>query len=114
MLDNARRPIVDESLGTQLRALLRFIPAYTWYASASGGLTFVNERAADYGGLPDDHPLRRGIETGAAWDSHLPLLHPDDREETRRVWSRCLSSGAAGEMAFRARNARGDYRWFMS
>jgi PAS domain-containing protein len=45
----------------QLQATLNVIPAHTWYASPSGGLTFVNKRTADYLGLPEDHPLRFGI-----------------------------------------------------
>ncbi len=96
----------------QLQATLNVIPAYTWYADPGGALTFVNKRHADYLGLPKDHPLRFGIATGAAWDSHLPLLHPDDHEEARRVWSTCLRTGSAGEMPFRLRNAAGEYRWF--
>src|SRR6201995_1016825 len=63
------------ALEAQLRATLEVIPAYTWYALPSGALTFVNERHADYLGLPKDHPLRFGIDTGAEWDSHIPLLH---------------------------------------
>ena len=90
------------------------IPAYTWYALPSGGLTFVNERAADSLGLPKDHPLRLGIDTGAKWDAHIPFLHPDDREEARRVWSVCMSTGSAGENSQRVRNAQGEYRWFLS
>jgi PAS domain S-box-containing protein len=101
-------------LEAQLRATLDVIPAYTWYADPSGALTFVNKRHADYLGLPKDHPLRFGIATGAAWDSHIPLLHPDDHEEARRVWSTCLRTGSAGEMSFRARNAAGEYRWFIT
>jgi PAS domain S-box-containing protein len=103
-----------ESLEAQLRATLNMIPAYTWYTTRSGGLIFVNERAADYGGLPSDHPLRHGTDTSPAWDSHIPFLHPEDQEETRRVWSECLRTGHAGEMSFRARNAEGGYRWFLS
>jgi PAS fold/Bacterial regulatory protein, Fis family len=59
-------------------------------------------------------PLRYGIDTEAEWDSHIPLLHPDDHEETRRVWSTCLRIGCAGEVSFRVRNAEGEYRWFLS
>jgi PAS domain S-box-containing protein len=55
-----------------------------------------------------------GIDTGAAWDSHIPLLHPNDHEETRRVWSNCLRTGHAGEVSFRVRNGQGQYRWFLS
>ncbi|HEV3059793.1 MAG TPA: sigma 54-interacting transcriptional regulator [Vicinamibacterales bacterium] len=105
---------MDESLTAQLQATLNMIPAYTWYAARSGGLTFVNERNADYGGLPSDHPLRYGTDTSAAWDSHIPFLHPDDQEETRRVWSECLRTGRPGEVSFRVRNAEGNYRWFLS
>jgi PAS domain S-box-containing protein len=101
-------------LEAQFRAGLNMIPAHTWYAVPSGALTFVNERTADYLGLPHDHHLRIGIETGAAWDSHIPLLHPDDRDEMRRAWSNCLRTGSAGEVSFRVRNAHGSYRWFIS
>jgi PAS domain S-box-containing protein len=105
---------MDDSLQAQLQATLNMIPAYTWYAAPSGALTFVNKRCADYLGLPTDHPLRFGIDTGAAWDSHLLLLHADDQEASRRVWSDCLRTGCPGEMSFRVRGADGTYRWFLS
>ena len=101
-------------LEAQLRATLDVIPAYTWYADPSGALTFVNKRLADYLGLPKDHPLRFGIATGAAWDSHIALLHPDDHEESRKVWSTCVRTGSAGEFTFRVRKAEGAYRWFVT
>ncbi len=101
-------------LRAELQAALNLIPAHTWYAVPSGALTFLNERGSDYLGLPQDHPLRFGIDTGAAWDSHIPFLHPDDHEETRRVWSTCLGTGCAGQVSFRVRNAEGGYRWFLS
>src|SRR5258708_6027534 len=101
-------------LEAQIQATLNVIPAYTWYALPSGALTFVNERTANYLGLPKDHPLRFGIDTGAEWDSHTALLHPDDREEARRVWSTCLSTGTAGEFTFRVPSAEGKYRWFLT
>ena len=105
---------MDEPFGAQLRAVLNLIPAYTWYAGPSGGLTFMNGRSADYSGLPGEHPLRFGTEPEAAWDCHIPFLHPDDHDETRKVWSNCLSTGSAGEVAFRVRSGEGTYRWFLS
>jgi len=105
-----RRP----PLGPELQVALNLIPAHTWYAVPSGALTFLNERGSDYLGLPKDDPIRLGIDTGAAWDSHIPLLHPDDHEETRRVWSTCLRTSCAGQVSFRVRNAAGGYRWFLS
>jgi len=105
---------MDHSLEERLRATLNMIPAHTWYAAPAGALTFVNERCADYLGLASDHPLRFGADTGAAWDSYIPLLHPDDHEETRKVWSDCLTTGRPGEVSFRVRRADGHYRWFLS
>src|SRR5712692_9383914 len=101
-------------VGTQLRKTLNTIPAYTWYAVPSGTLTFVNEAYADYLGLAKDDPLRLGLETGVAWDTHIELVHPDDREETLRVGATCNRTGAAGQAAFRIRNSEGEYRWFLS
>jgi PAS domain S-box-containing protein len=98
----------------QLQATLNVLPAYTWYALPSGALTFVNERSADYLGLPKDHPLRFGIDMGAEWDSHISLLHPDDHEIARRAWATRLRTGCAGEVSFRVRSAEAGYRWFLS
>src|SRR6202011_4949963 len=113
-LARLREAEVQPGFVAQLQATLNVIPAHTWYAAPSGALTFVNKRTADYLGLPKDHPLRFGVDIGARWDAHLPLLHPDDHEETRNVWSTCLRRGEAGEASFRVRNAQGSYRWFLS
>ena len=80
-----RRPShIDESkkadelprFAAQLQATLNVIPAHTFYATPSGALTFVNKRTADYLGLPEDHPMRFGIDIGAPWDAHFSFLHP--------------------------------------
>ena len=86
----------------QLQATLALVPAHVWYASPNGALTFVNQRTADYLGLSEDHPLRFGTNTGADWDSHIVFLHPDDREQTRKIWSECLRTGCVGKEFSRA------------
>jgi PAS domain S-box-containing protein len=113
-IDEGKRADEQPGFAAQLQATLNVIPAYAWYAAPSGGLTFVNKRTADYLGLPKDHPLRFGVDIGAQWDAHIPLLDPDDHEETRRVWLTSLRTGAAGEVSFRVRDAQGGYRWFLS
>jgi formate hydrogenlyase transcriptional activator len=104
----------QSSIEAQLRAMANLIPAHVWYATPSGALVFVSSRSADYLGVPQDHPIRFGIDVGGEWDSHVALIHPDDHEETRRVWSTCLRTGSAGEVAFRVRHVEGWYRWFLS
>jgi PAS domain S-box-containing protein len=113
-VDEAKR--IEERPGSaaQLRATLNVIPAHTWYAAPSGGLTFVNKRTADYLGLPKGHSLRFGIDIGAQWDAHIAFLHPDDQEESRRAWPVNMRTGEASEFSFRVRDAQGRYRWFLS
>src|SRR5580704_8164760 len=113
-VDEGKKAEEQSRFLAQLRATLNVIPAYTWYAAPSGGLTFVNKRTADYLGLPKDHALRCGIDIGAQWDAHLPFVHPDDRAETQDNWSTRLRTGEGGEGSFRVRNAQGGYRWFLS
>ena len=98
----------------QVQAILDVLPAYTWYAAPRGALTFVNTRTADYLGIPNDHPLRLGIDVGAEWDHSFALLHPDDREDARKYWSSRLRTGEGGEHSYRVRSAQGDYRWFLT
>jgi PAS domain S-box-containing protein len=99
---------------TQLQAVLNVLPAYTWYAAPRGALTFVNKRTAEYLGVPEDHPLRFGIDVGAEWDHSFALLHPEDREDARQYWSSRLRTGEGGEHSYRVRSAQGDYRWFLT
>src|SRR5258707_786208 len=79
------RPITDESsmgesLRAQLLATLDLMPTLAWYATPSGGLTYVNEGGAEYLGLSREHPLRSRTDTDAVWDSHLEWIHPDDHD----------------------------------
>src|SRR5258708_5037058 len=105
---------MDESSKAQLQATLDIIPASPWRGAPSGALLLVNSRCADSLGLPQDHPLRFGADTGAAWDSHIPFLHPDDHEAVRRVGSDNLRTGGTTEASCRIRDAQGNYRWFLS
>ena len=74
----------------------------------------MNERVATFLGLSQDDPLRFGLGKRGSWDSHIPLVHPDDHKEIRRVWSTTIRTGSAREVSFRVRNAEGMYRWFLS
>src|SRR5690349_1519585 len=103
-----------EQFAVQLRKTLNTIPAYTWYALPSGVLTFVSKAYADYLGLAKNDPLRLGVSIDVPWDTHIQLVHPDDREETLRVGAECNRRGTPGQAAFRIRSAEGKYRWFLS
>ena len=112
--DEGKKAEVQPGFMAQVQAILNVLPAYTWYAAPRGALTFVNTRTADYLGIPNDHPLRFGIDIGAQWEDWVPLLHPDDQEEARKYWSDLLRMGEGGEHSYRVRSAQGDYRWFLT
>jgi PAS domain-containing protein len=62
-IEDRKRAEKRRPLEAELQATLNVIPAYTWYALPSGALTLVNERTADYLGIPKDplhykEPLR--------------------------------------------------------
>jgi signal transduction histidine kinase len=113
-VDEGKKAEEQSTFLAQVRAILNVLPAYTWYAAPRGALTFVNTRTADYLGIPNDHPLRFGIDIGAQWDDWVPLLHPDDQEEARKYWSTLLRTGEGGEHSYRVHSAQGDYRWFLT
>jgi hypothetical protein len=85
------------SIEAQLRATANMISAHVWYATPSGALVFVNSRSADYLGLPQDHPLRFGIDVGGEWGnriifadsrSPIPLVSPRSRATYGRTVSK--------------------------
>ena len=114
LVDEDKRAEEQPGFLALLQSILNVLPAYSWYSAPSGGLTFVNKRTAEYLGVPEDHPMRFGIEYGAQWDDWVPLLHPDDQEEARKYRLNSLRTGEAGEHSYRVRSAQGDYRWFLT
>jgi PAS domain S-box-containing protein len=86
-----------------LRLLIETIPAFVWRTSADGENDYSNQRLLNYtGGALEDY-------SGSGW---LRGLHPDDVEETRRVFQRALETGIPYRTFFRLRRLDGVYRWF--
>jgi PAS domain-containing protein len=52
--------------------------------------------------------------TAHGGDAHIPFLHPEDQEGSRKAWPTNMRRGEASEFTFRVRNAQGGYRWFLS
>ena len=42
----------------------------------------------------------------------LEVLHPDDREATRRSWAESVAGRGAYDVEYRVRRSDGEYRWF--
>ena len=101
----AERRRMDEALRRseeRYRTLLDTVPEILWTLDAAGEALFVNQRAAEYAGLP------AGALAGRGW---LHLIHPGDRgamEEERR---RAGQAGEPYEVELRLRRHDGRWRW---
>ena len=88
---------------SELRDVIKLVPAYVWTATPDGAVDFVNERWRDYSGLMMDRIL------GWSWVS---VLHPDDLSKVAAAWNAAVESGQSMEAETRVRRADGEYRWW--
>lgn len=78
------------------------IPTQVWTARPDGRLDYFNQRAVQYFGLPPD-------DIASAYWSRL--VHPDDRTECAKRWTRSLSTGEPFEAEYRLQDKGGVHQW---
>jgi PAS domain S-box-containing protein len=87
----------------QFRELADTTPALMWMTDAEGDVTFVNEGWRRFTG---------GAETAGV--TFAASAHPDDREETVRLWTEAMSRREDFRCEYRLRHADSDsYRWVL-
>jgi PAS domain S-box-containing protein len=90
----------------KLRQLTETIPEMLWSATPEGVIDYCNARVLDYTGLSADEII------GSGWTK---LLHPDDVDETVRVWMSCVATGLPYKVEVRIFHAADRaYRWCMA
>jgi PAS domain S-box-containing protein len=87
----------------ELDAIIQTAPDMIFSRYADGSGDYISGRFYEYTGA------LAGSDTGSSW---LDYLHPDDKQETTRRWTRCVESGTNYEAEFRLRSKDGLYRWF--
>jgi PAS domain S-box-containing protein len=85
------------------RTFMEALPQLIWAASPDGAIDYISSQASTYTGLSQEELLDEG------WTA---AIHPDDREETERLWRGSLESKQPHEVQHRIRRADGRYRWF--
>lgn len=80
------------------------VPELLWRNDPSGTTTWVNRRWLEYTGQTLDDLQ------GGRW---LNVIHPDDRERTRREFEAAITERRPMNWEHRIRAADGTYRWFM-
>ena len=105
---------IDDLKQSQLRlerslerwhTLAEAMPITVWTATPAGGIDFLSRSLQTFTG----EPLERMLGTG--W---LAVVHPDDRDETMRRWTRSMDAGTPFEAEFRVRRHDGTHHWHLS
>jgi PAS domain S-box-containing protein len=86
----------------ELLGIIETIPSMVWSASPAGEVTYVNQKVLAYCGVTLEEYAHR------TW---VGFLHPDDREESARAFSRAIETGETYNVTYRVRRADGEYRW---
>lgn len=88
-----------------LRTIIDSIPVHVFTAAPYTGIpVWVNARLLAYQGVTVDEFTR------SPWSA----LHPEDRDEYRRLWKMAVEAGLPFSHQMRIRRFDGVYRWFMN
>lgn len=88
------------------RFLADVMPQIVWIREADGQMTYVNKSTLIFTGRPYEN-----ITKTDAW---AEIIHPEDKDESQRLWEKSITELKPFFCEHRFRNAAGDYRWFMS
>jgi PAS domain S-box-containing protein len=80
------------------------MPQKIFTADAQGNVDYFNRQWNEYTGLSLEHIQNWG------W---MEFVHPDDLEETTRLWRHSVDTGEACHLEHRLRRADGRYRWHL-
>src|SRR5215831_4738183 len=85
------------------RSLTEALPQLVWSATPDGACDYFSAQWTQHTGVPESDLL------GWRW---LAVLHPDDREPTRRLWTDAVAGRGPYDVEYRVRRSDGVYRWF--
>jgi PAS domain S-box-containing protein len=103
---NNERRIAEESLRESeqhWRSLIEALPQLVWSATPDGANDYVSTQWTEYTGVAESELL------GWRW---MDVLHPDDRQSTRQIWTDSVAGGRAYDVEYRVRRHDGTYGWF--
>lgn len=102
--EKARRQELFES-EQKFRLLADSMPQHIWTADPNGNFNYYNQSVFDYTGLNMEEINKDG------W---MRVLHPNDREESIKVWNNSIKTGTDFLFEHRFRRHDGEYHWQLS
>ena len=85
------------------RGLTEALPQLVWSAAPDGACDYFSRQWTEHTGVSESGLL------GWRW---LEVLHPDDRERTRRFWLDSVAGRGPYDVEYRVRRSDGVYCWF--
>lgn len=99
-------PFSSEQGSDDFRFLAELVPQIVWSAQPDGAVDYFNARWVEFTG--------RSLEMSLGTELWNPVLHPEDLERTKKVWSDSLISGQQYEIEYRFKEgSSGLFRWFL-
>jgi PAS domain S-box-containing protein len=83
--------------------LTEALPQLVWGATSEGACDYFSTQWTDYTGVPETELL------GWQW---MQVLHPDDREPTRKFWTDSVAGRTPYDVEYRVQRKDGVYGWF--
>ncbi len=101
-----RRQVEDALRHSELRmrTLAESLPNLVWTCLADGSCDWLSSQWRQYTGIPESDLL------GSNWLEQV--IHPEDRETTRRCWKAACEDTGVYDLEQRIRRHDGVYRWF--
>ncbi|KUG09625.1 PAS domain-containing protein [Solirubrum puertoriconensis] len=90
----------------EMRWVTELMPQMVWVTDPKGYHTYFNQRWIEFTGYTVEQS--QGTEM---WNN---LLHPDDQQRARAIWTHSLETGAPYEIEYRFKSKEGGYRWFLA
>jgi two-component system, chemotaxis family, sensor kinase Cph1 len=106
--DVTERKLAEEKIRAseeRLRFMAESMPQKIFTATWNGEIDYFNRQWMQFTGLT--------FEEIAGW-KWVEIIHPDDAEETRRLWRCSIDSGESFQFTHRFRRFDGTYRWHLS
>jgi PAS domain S-box-containing protein len=85
------------------RSLTEALPQLVWSATPDGACDYFSTQWTEYTGVAESELL------GWRW---MDVLHPDDRQSTRQIWTDSVAGRRAYDVEYRVRRHDGTYGWF--